>query len=118
MTKKFGARLADPSDDPWDGLVEIPRQRCTLASVNLLRYTPFDLPAAMGAPASFRSDTQQAAAWRLYRFTGPGARQLTGGATAAPACSLDGGNSKLADCGQSSDSSDFLNSGVQGRTIL
>ena len=51
----------------------------------------------------------------FYRLTGPGTRLLTGGATASPAYfSLDGGNSKLADYGQSSDSSDFLNSGVQG----
>src|SRR5260370_405928 len=38
------------------------------------------------------------------------------GANTAPAAyfSIDGGNSKLADFGQNSDPSDFLNSGVQG----
>jgi len=51
----------------------------------------------------------------FYRFTSPGSRLFTGGATAAAAYfSLDGGNSKLADYGRSSDSSDFLNSGIQG----
>jgi len=51
----------------------------------------------------------------FYRFTSPGV-QLFSGAQTAPAAyfSLDGGNTKLADYGQSSDPSDFLNSGVQG----
>jgi hypothetical protein len=51
----------------------------------------------------------------FYRFTGPGTRLYSGGSTAAAAYfSLDGGNSKIADYGQTSDPSDFLNSGVQG----
>ncbi|MET4119733.1 serralysin [Bradyrhizobium sp. JR1.5] len=51
----------------------------------------------------------------LYRFTSPGARLFQGGATAPAAYfSLDGGATKVADYGQNSDPSDFLNSGVQG----
>ncbi|WP_316184328.1 NF038122 family metalloprotease [Bradyrhizobium sp. SZCCHNRI1003] len=51
----------------------------------------------------------------FYRFSSPGVALLTGGATASPAYfSLDGGYTKLADYGQNSDASDFLNSGVQG----
>jgi hypothetical protein len=51
----------------------------------------------------------------LFRFTSPGARLFLGGATAPAAyLSVDGGNTKLADYGQNSDASDFLNSGVQG----
>ncbi|WP_271599809.1 NF038122 family metalloprotease [Bradyrhizobium sp. CCBAU 45384] len=51
----------------------------------------------------------------LFRFTSSGARLFQGGATAPAAYfSLDGGASKLADYGQTSDPSDFLNSGVQG----
>ncbi|WP_143275301.1 NF038122 family metalloprotease [Bradyrhizobium canariense] len=51
----------------------------------------------------------------LFRFTSPGARLFQGGATAPAAYfSADGGNTKLADYGQHSDPSDFLNSGVQG----
>jgi Ca2+-binding RTX toxin-like protein len=51
----------------------------------------------------------------LFRFTAPGARLFQGGSTApASYFSLDGGVTKLADFGQSSDPSDFLNSGVQG----
>jgi hypothetical protein len=51
----------------------------------------------------------------LFRFTTPGVRLFDGSSTAAPAYfSLDGGSTKLADFGQSSDPSDFLNSGVQG----
>ena len=51
----------------------------------------------------------------LFRFTSPGMRLINGGNTAPAAYfSLDGGNTKLADFGQTSDPSDFLNSGVQG----
>src|SRR5713101_3069239 len=51
----------------------------------------------------------------LFRFTSPGTRLIAGG-NAAPAAyfSMDGGNTKLAEYGQNSDPSDFLNSGVQG----
>jgi hypothetical protein len=51
----------------------------------------------------------------LFRFTGPGTWLFQGGATAPAAYfSLDGGNTKLADYGRTSDASDFLSSGVQG----
>ena len=51
----------------------------------------------------------------FYRFTSPGVRLFANGSTARPAYfSLDGGNTKIADYGQTSDPSDFLNSGVQG----
>jgi serralysin len=51
----------------------------------------------------------------FYRFTSPGNHLIQGSASAPAAYfSLDGGNTKLADFGQTSDSSDFLNSGVQG----
>ena len=51
----------------------------------------------------------------LFRFTSPGTRLFLNGATAPAAYfSLDGGTTKLADYGQTSDASDFLNSGVQG----
>jgi hypothetical protein len=51
----------------------------------------------------------------LFRFTSAGTRLFSGSATAPAAYfSLDGGATKIADYGQTSDSSDFLNSGVQG----
>jgi len=51
----------------------------------------------------------------LFRFTSPGTRLIDGRSTATVAYfSVDGGNTKLADFGQTSDPSDFLNSGVQG----
>src|SRR6266478_8292155 len=51
----------------------------------------------------------------LFRFTSTGTRLISGGNTAPAAYfSVDGGNTKLADYGQNSDPSDFLNSGVQG----
>jgi Ca2+-binding RTX toxin-like protein len=51
----------------------------------------------------------------LFRYTSPGVHLFQGGNTApASYFSLDGGATKLADFGQHSDPSDFLNSGVQG----
>src|ERR1035437_801867 len=51
----------------------------------------------------------------LFRFTSAGARLFQGGNTAPAAYfSVDGGSTKLADYGKTSDPSDFLNSGVQG----
>ena len=51
----------------------------------------------------------------FYRFTSPGVRLFANGSTAPAAYfSLDGGNTKIADYGQTSDPSDFLNTGVQG----
>jgi hypothetical protein len=51
----------------------------------------------------------------FFRFTTAGTRLFQGGATAPAAYfSLDGGNTKIADYGRTSDASDFLNSGVQG----
>ena len=51
----------------------------------------------------------------LFRFTSSGVRLFNGAATAPAAYfSLDNGVTKLADYGKTSDSSDFLNSGIQG----
>jgi YD repeat-containing protein len=51
----------------------------------------------------------------LFRFTSAGTRLFSGGATAPAAYfSVDGGVTKIADFGKTSDASDFLNSGVQG----
>jgi Ca2+-binding RTX toxin-like protein len=51
----------------------------------------------------------------LFRFTGVGTRLFSGSSTAPSAYfSVDGGHTKLADFGQHSDPSDFLNTGVQG----
>lgn len=51
----------------------------------------------------------------FYRFTSAGVHLFSGSPTAPAAYfSLDGGVTKLADYGQNSDPSDFLNTGVQG----
>lgn len=52
----------------------------------------------------------------FYRFTSVGTRLFSQDTKAAPAAyfSIDNGRTKLADYGQSSDPSDFLNSGMQG----
>ena len=53
----------------------------------------------------------------LGRFTSAGNHLFSSGSTApASYFSIDGGVTKLADYGQNSDPSDFLNSGVQGST--
>ena len=53
----------------------------------------------------------------FYRFTSAG-NYLFNGSSTAPAAyfSLNGGTTKIADYGQTSDPSDFLNSGLQGST--
>jgi hypothetical protein len=66
--------------------------------------------APYGAPYSSSPDV-----FDFYRFTSPGTRLFSGSLTAPAAYfSLDGGTTKIADYGQTSDPSDFLNSGVQG----
>ena len=51
----------------------------------------------------------------LFRYSSVGTRMFAGGNTApATYFSVDGGNTKLADYGQNSDPSDFLNTGIQG----
>src|SRR3984957_11481689 len=52
----------------------------------------------------------------MFRFTSPGTRLFSDSIPAPSSAyfSVDGGNTKLADFGVSSDPSDFLNSGVQG----
>jgi hypothetical protein len=51
----------------------------------------------------------------FYRFTSPGVRLFSDSIPSSAAYfSVDGGNTKLVDLGQSSDPSDFLNSGMQG----
>jgi serralysin len=63
-----------------------------------------------GSPYSSSPDV-----FDFYRFTSAGVRLFDGNNTAVAAYfSVDGGNTKLADYGQNSDPSDFLNSGVQG----
>ena len=52
----------------------------------------------------------------FYRYTAPGVRLYSTQSSTSPAAyfSLDGGKTKLADYGQTSDPADFLNTGVQG----
>src|SRR6266567_5787757 len=61
------------------------------------------------------NDGPQPDIFDFFRFTSPGVRLFSGSDTAPAAYfSIDGGYTKLADYGQNSDPSDFLNSGVQG----
>src|SRR5260363_152453 len=78
-----------------------------------------ELTHAMGRePSSGVSGSGAAIAagtFDFVRYTSAGNHLYSTDGTAVPAYfSIDGGNTKLADFGQTSDSSDFLNSGVQG----
>jgi Tryptophan-rich Synechocystis species C-terminal domain len=80
-----------------------------------------ELTHAMGrvpygpVPGQPNAEGPQPDIFDFFRFSSPGTRLIEGGGTASPAYfSVDGGNTKLADYGQTSDASDFLNSGVQG----
>jgi Tryptophan-rich Synechocystis species C-terminal domain len=80
-------------------------------SVLLVGVALHELTHAMGrVPYGPRPDI-----FDLFRFTSAGTRLFSGSATAPEAYfSVDGGNTKLADYGRTSDSADFLNSGVPG----
>jgi serralysin len=78
-----------------------------------------ELTHAMGRePSSGATSSGTAIAagtFDFVRYTSPGNHLYSTDGTAVPAYfSIDGGVTKLADFGQTSDSSDFLNSGVQG----
>src|SRR5579872_1387479 len=78
-----------------------------------------ELTHAMGrvpfGPSTTQPSITQPDIFDFYRFTSPGNILIDGNSTAQPAYfSLDGGVTKIADFGQTSDASDFLNSGVQG----
>ena len=74
-----------------------------------------ELTHAMGRVPYGEPDGPEPDIFDFYRFTSAGTRLFTDNIPASSAYfSLDGGNTKLADFGVSSDPSDFLNSGVQG----
>jgi hypothetical protein len=78
-----------------------------------------ELTHAMGrvpyAAAGPGVDTASPDIFNLFRFTSPGNRFFDDNIpTSASYFSIDGGTTRLADYGQTSDPSDFLNSGVQG----
>ena len=76
-----------------------------------------ELTHAMGRVPYGQPDGPQPDIFDFYRFTSAGTRLFTDNMPAAPSYfSLNGGTTKLADFGVSSDPSDFLNSGAQGGT--
>ena len=76
-----------------------------------------ELTHAMGRVPYGPPSGSQPDIFDFFRFTSSGNILINGASTAQAAYfSLDGGNTKLADYGQTSDPSDFLNSGVQGST--
>jgi hypothetical protein len=80
-----------------------------------------ELTHAMGrvpyGPSASQPSVTQPDIFDFYRFTSSGNILIDGDPTAPAAYfSLNGGTTKIADYGQTSDASDFLNSGVQGST--
>jgi VCBS repeat-containing protein len=74
-----------------------------------------ELTHAIGRVPYGQPDGPQPDIFDFYRFTSPGNYLFTDNIPASSAYfSLDGGFTKLADFGVSSDPSDFLNSGLQG----
>ncbi|HLG83175.1 MAG TPA: NF038122 family metalloprotease [Bradyrhizobium sp.] len=74
-----------------------------------------ELTHAMGRVPYGQPSGPQPDIFDFYRFTSPGAQLFTDNIPASSAYfSLNGGYTKLADFGVSSDPSDFLNTGVQG----
>jgi 20S proteasome alpha/beta subunit len=75
-----------------------------------------ELTHAMGR-VPYAGSSGQPDIFDFYRFTSAGNILISGSNSAPPAYfSLNNGASKIADYGQTSDPSDFLNSGVQGST--
>jgi len=110
--------LMDPNGTEIDGSATF----ATDINPNLLVGVALhELTHAMGrvpyGPSPGQPSITQPDIFDFYRFTSPGNILINGGSTAAPAYfSLDNGAHKIADYGQTSDPSDFLNSGVQGST--
>jgi serralysin len=99
--------LISPTGTAVDGAVGMGTQIPTSLLVGVALH---ELTHAMGREP-------WGATFDLFRYTSPGNHLFTTSGTAVPAYfSIDGGYTKLADFGQTSDSSDFLNSGVQGST--
>ena len=74
-----------------------------------------ELTHALGRVPFGEPDGPEPDVFDFYRFTSPGNYLFTDNIPSS-ACLflLNGGNTKIADFGQNSDPSDFLNSGVQG----
>jgi hypothetical protein len=97
--------LLSPTDSTVDGAVGM---GTGIASSALVGVALHELTHAMGREPGVGP-------FDLFRHTSLG-QHLFSSSNTAPAAyfSIDGGNTKLADFGQTSDPSDFLNSGVQG----
>ncbi|BAM86572.1 hypothetical protein S58_05580 [Bradyrhizobium oligotrophicum S58] len=108
--------LMSPTASVIDGAVgfdpSIPTNLLVGAALHELTHAMGREPAsgASGSGAAIAAGT-----FDFVRYTSAGNHLYSTGDTAVPAYfSVDGGNTKLADFGQTSDSSDFLNGGVQG----
>jgi Tryptophan-rich Synechocystis species C-terminal domain/Bacterial Ig-like domain (group 1) len=97
--------MISPTATAIDGAVGIGTQ---IPTADLVGVALHELTHAMGREPG-------AGTFDLGRYTSAGNHLFSSGSTAPAAYfSIDGGVTKLADYGQNSDPSDFLNSGVQG----
>jgi hypothetical protein len=99
--------LLSPTNSAVDGAIGMGTQ---ISSSLLVGVALHELTHAMGREPGVGP-------FDLFDYTSPGVRLFSSSNTAPAAYfSIDGGITKLADFGQTSDPSDFLNSGVQGPT--
>ncbi len=108
--KLFG--LISPTNTAADGNASFATD---INSSLLVGVALHELTHAIGRVPYGQPDGPQPDIFDFYRFTNPGTLLITDNMPASSAYfSLNGGATKIADFGVSSDPSDFLNSGVQG----
>jgi VCBS repeat-containing protein len=108
--KLFG--LISPTATAADGSASFATD---ISSSLLVGVALHELTHAIGRVPYGQPDGPQPDIFDFYRFTSPGTLLITDNMPASSAYfSLNGGTTKIADFGVSSDPSDFLNSGVQG----
>jgi hypothetical protein len=122
----FGLLAANDSttDDGFATFAtDIPANRLVGVALHELTHAMGRFPMGAGNPvfAVYPGETATPDIFNLFRFTSAGNRFFDGHFTTSTASyfSIDGGNfnSRLADYGQQSDASDFLNSGVQDTSL-
>ena len=107
----FLSATASGSDGTANFATDISSNLLVGVALHELTHAMGRVPYGTGVDIQGRPDI-----FDLFRFTSAGTRLFTGSATSAAAAyfSVNGGSTKLADYGRTSDTSDFLNSGVQG----
>ena len=110
----IGANDTTTDDGGGHFATDIPTNLLVGVALHEITHAMGRIPYGAGqTPAT--GDTASPDIFNLFRFTSTGNRFFDGNIpTSASYFSIDGGSTKLADYGQTSDPSDFLNTGVQG----